>query len=42
MTQRGDEEPSPDQMPPLATEKQDTEGMELVKAWIESLAKTRD
>jgi hypothetical protein len=42
MTQRGDEEPSPDQMPPLATEKQDSEGVERVKAWIESLSNTRE
>ena len=37
MTLRGDEEPARDQMPPLATEHQDPDGLALVKAWIESL-----
>lgn len=38
MTQRGDEEPSADQMPPLATEHRDPDGIAVVGKWIESLA----
>jgi hypothetical protein len=37
MSQRGGEEPAADQMPPLATEHQDAEGLRVVRAWIESL-----
>ena len=37
MTQRGDELPAPDQMPPLATEMMDDRGAELIKSWIATL-----
>jgi hypothetical protein len=37
MTQRGDEQPAPDQMPPLATEMMDDRGAELIKTWITTL-----
>jgi hypothetical protein len=38
MSQRGDDEIVPDQMPPLATRKVDDKGVAAVRAWIESLA----
>jgi hypothetical protein len=37
MAQRGDEEPAPEQMPPLATERTHPAGLALIKAWIASL-----
>lgn len=39
MTVRGDEEPAPDQMPPLASEKIHPAGLAVVKAWIAALAR---
>jgi hypothetical protein len=38
MSQRGGEEPIPDQMPPLASELRDEDGLDAVRAWITSLA----
>lgn len=38
MTQRGDEAPSPSQMPPLATERQHRAALALIRAWIASMS----
>src|SRR5262249_54427778 len=40
MSQRGDDELVPDQMPPLATRAVDEKGLAAVRAWVESLARS--